>query len=261
MRAHDISFTVAFGCISRTLIVRDRIFGWVGTGATETPGLSLEKLKIPSGENLLDAVFLTPTPRPARAAVLLCHGIGETIQHWFPVQRLLAENGVASLIFDYSGYGRSTGKPHWEQFEQDAISAFAQLERMAPQIPVALLGFSLGSGVAAATVHRVRAERLILCQAFTSFRSAAAACGIPRALDRFVPPIWNANTSLANCKLPVLIVHGEKDRLFPVEMAHELAGCCAAGAEVVLVPNTSHNQPFRKPRMDYWGMISDWIAR
>jgi pimeloyl-ACP methyl ester carboxylesterase len=60
--------------------------------------------------------------------------------------------------------------------------------------------------------------------------------------------------------MPVLIVHGEKDRLFPVAMAHELAGWCAPRAKVVLVANTRHNQPFRKPQLSYWGPIVEWIC-
>ncbi len=66
---------------------------------------------------------------------------------------------------------------------------------------------------------------------------------------------------LALCKRPVLIVHGEKDRLFPIAMARELAGWCEPRAEVVLVPNTTHNQPFRKPHLSYWGPIIEWLRR
>ena len=176
------------------------------------------------------------------------------------MQQLLAAHGVASLVFDYSGYGKSTGRPDWEQFEMDAVAAFGALQERAPGLPVSVLGFSMGSGVATAAIHRLPAQRLILCAAFTSFRNAAVACGVPRALAGFVPPIWHAQAALANCELPVLVVHGEEDRLFPVAMARELAGWCEPQAEVVLVPGTRHNQPFRKPHSDYWGPIVKWMC-
>ena len=172
-----------------------------------------------------------------------------------------AAHGVASLVFDYSGYGKSKGRLHWEQFEMDAIAAFGALKERVPDLPLTVLGFSLGSGVAAAMIHRVGAKRLILCEAFTSFRHAAASVGIPRPLKHFVPPIWNAQPPLARCKMPVLIVHGEKDRLFPIAMAHELAGWCEPRAEVIVVPNTKHNQPFHKPHISYWGPIVEWLMR
>ena len=96
----------------------------------------------------------------ARAAVLLCHGIGETVEQWFGVQQLLAAHGVASLVFDYSGYGKSRGRVDWDQFELDTMAAFATLQKLAPRMPHSVLGFSLGSGVAAATINKLRAHRL-----------------------------------------------------------------------------------------------------
>jgi hypothetical protein len=255
MRAHDISFTVALTCISRVLIVRDRLLGWVGPGVTGTVGLSSERLKISSGKNLLDAVFVTPTARPARAAALLCHGIGETIQHWFPVQRLFAENGVASLVFDYSGYGRSTGHPNSAQFDLDALSAFQTLRTLAPALPTSVIGYSLGSGPAAAIVNTAAPDSLVLCAAFTSFRDAVHAIGLPARFAPLVPPFWSAREALCDCNVPVLVVHGERDRLFPVQMARDLAACCRTPAEVVIVPGFRHNQPFRKPDLAFWGPI------
>lgn len=269
-RAHRAVFAIAIACASRFMILRDRALGWTKGGRLPAgiheraarhaiPGAVHHA--IDGAAQILDAVFVEPAAVPARAAVLLCHGIGETVEQWFGVQQLLAENGVASLVFDYSGYGKSTGRPHWEQYELDATAACAALRRLTPGLPVTVLGFSLGSGVAIAAIDRLGAQRLILCEAFTSFRHAAVSVGIPRRLARLVPPIWHAQRRLAECKVPVLIVHGEKDRLFPVAMARELAGWCEPRAEVVLVPNTTHNQAFRKPHISYWGPIIEWICK
>jgi pimeloyl-ACP methyl ester carboxylesterase len=263
MPTHRQSFTVALTCISRGLILRDRILGWTGNGRRgHAPDLSVSVHAIRSGSNLLDAVFVESTNVPAQAALLLCHGIGETVDHWFPVQRLLAENGVASLLFDFSGYGKSTGRVDWSQFEDDAIAAFADVQRLAPALPASVLGFSLGSGIAAAIVNRVPANRLVLCAAFTSFRDAARSVGIPARLSPLVPPIWSAQESLRGCVLPVLVVHGEKDSLFPVRMARELVACCGPNATLIVVPDTAHNQPFRKPQLSYWGpIVSHLVSR
>jgi uncharacterized protein len=261
-RAHRKYFSVAITCISRYMIVRDQVFGLSKSGRRPSGVHEFSsRQSIPSAASRLDARFVQPASGSVRAAVLLCHGIGETIEQWFGVQQLLATKGVASLVFDYTGYGRSKGRPDWNQFEQDAVAAFAALEQLAPGLPVSLVGFSLGSGVAVATINQIPAHRLVLCEAFTSFRQAATAAWIPKPLTELVPPIWHAQQALAECKLPVLIVHGERDRLFPVKMARDLAAFCSPAAEVILVPDTSHNQPFRKPRLDYWGPIIDWISK
>ena len=256
MRSHRLSFTVALTCISRALMLRDQLFDVVPKRLRiRAAGVALEQTLIPNGKNRLDVVFVHPEGAPAKAAVLILHGIGETVQRWFPVQQLLALNGVASLVVDYSGYGRSTGRVDWSQCEEDAVAAFEHLRGLAHPLSVSVLGFSLGSGIAAAMIHRVQANRLLLCAAFTSFRDGARSAGIPAALSRFVPPIWSTKESLRDCSLPVVVVHGERDRLFPVQMARELVEACCGPAELIVVPNVAHNQPFRRPELSYWGLI------
>jgi alpha-beta hydrolase superfamily lysophospholipase len=256
MRMQRLVFTVSITGISRVLVLRDRLLGRIGRGRCEdTPDALASRHSIPSGSNILDAVLVKPAAQPVQAVVLICHGIGEIVEHWLPVQRLLAENGAASLVFDYSGYGRSTGFVEAMQCEQDAISAFLCLQGLMPSHPITLLGFSLGSGVAAGIVNRVAANRLVLCAAFTSFRAAACSICVPRRLAFVLAPIWNAKEALRDCAVPVLIVHGEKDRLLSVQMAVELAAFCGFDAELIVVPGLVHNEPYSRPRLSYWGLI------
>jgi hypothetical protein len=171
----------------------------------------------------------------------------------------LAVGGVASLVFDYSGYGRSEGSFNPGQSEQDAVAAFRCLEGLTAPLPVSLLGFSLGSGIVTAIISRVPAHRAVLCAAFTSLRMAAVSIGIPKPLALLTPPIWEAEAELRACKVPVLVMHGEKDRLFPARMAKDLAGFCGPHAELAVIPGVAHNQPFRRPSLAYWGMVISWL--
>ena len=258
-RIRDFIFTAGITASSRVILVRDRLLRripWDGKLATAGPGVSRHTIQ--SGKHLLDALLVQPQAKPAQAGVLICHGIGETVEHWLPVQKLLAAGGVASLVFDYSGYGRSTGFFNAKQAEQDAISAFHFLQQLTAPLPVSVLGLSLGSGIAAATITRLPAHRLVLCAAFTSLREAAVCAGIPWRFRFGVPPIWDAAESLRTCPVPVLIVHGESDRLFPVRMARELASYGGSTQELVIVPGVSHNGPFYRPQASYW---SDIVAR
>ena len=260
MPSHERTFNVAITGISRAAELRDRLLGAVGAVAkANTAEVSFTRHTIASGGSVLDAVYAEPVGRPAMASILICHGIGEVVERWLKVQQLLAAHGAASLVFDYSGYGRSTGPVDAAQFEEDAVAAFAYLQRLTPREPVTLLGFSLGSGVAAAVVNRVEASQLVLCAAFTSFRAAAHSIGVPVRLASFIPPLWQAEKSLRGCSLPVLVVHGERDRMFPVKMAAELAACCGENAELRVVPGVAHNEPFQRPKLAYWGVILDWI--
>lgn len=256
MWSHRRAFTVSITGISRALLWRDRVLGRIRPGHwVDTDDAAVSKLEIASGGNVLEAVFARPAAGEARAAVLICHGIGETIEHWVPVQQLLAANGVASLVFDYSGYGRSTGRVDTSQCEADAIAAFDSMRELVPGLPIALLGFSLGSGIAAAIVCKVQPSKLVLCASFTSFRKAARSLGVPMRLVRGMPHVWRTEETLAECGVPVLIVHGEKDRLFPITMAEELRAQGGEDAELVVVPRLTHNEPFYRPQLSYWGLI------
>jgi alpha/beta superfamily hydrolase len=183
------------------------------------------------------------------------------VQHWTAVQQLLGENGVASLVFDYSGYGRSTGFFTSSQSELDAISAFRALQSLTESTPISVLGFSLGSGVATAIIGKVPARHLILCAAFTSLQKAACSVGFPKFLSILAPPIWNTGAELATCPFPLLVVHGENDRLFPLGMAKELASLGGSKSDLLIAPNTSHNAPYARPHLSYWGPIVSWLSR
>jgi pimeloyl-ACP methyl ester carboxylesterase len=254
-------FTTAMICASRAVQLRDRMLSRIPRSSPECAGIAATQHTIASGKNLIDAVYAEPAASEARAAVLICHGIGEIVPQWFPIQRILAENGVASLVFDYSGYGRSTGRPDWSQFEDDAASAFSLLKQLAPQVPITILGFSLGTGIAPAILNRVEAERLVLCAGFSSFRKAARSARIPAFFSPLVPPIWSAADALRDCSLPILIVQGDRDRLFRLPMAHELVACCNGRADLLVLPARSHNEPFYNPQPHYWGPIVSWLLR
>ena len=250
------AFTGAVTVASRALILRDRLLRRVKRlppAGKLGPGISRQV--IASGQQKIDTVYVEPPNTPARAAVLICHGIGETVDHWQGAQSLLASCAVASLVFDYAGFGRSTGIADWRQCEGDAVAAFGLLKDLAPGLPVSLLGFSLGSGVAGAILNRVAPECLILCSSFTSFGAAAHTLGVPRILSFMTPSIWNTVDSVRECALPVLILHCEQDRLFPVQMAADLASSCGARARLVLVPEHQHNEPFYRPQPRYWNHV------
>jgi uncharacterized protein len=255
-RTQEFLLSISVTALGRVCVARDRLLGKVPwDGRMETAGPGSSRIAIPSRKHALDAVFVKPESEPARASVLLCHGIGETVAHWHAVQQLLAANGVASLVFDYAGYGQTSGVFSSGQAEQDAIAAFNVLHRLTAPLPVSILGLSLGSGIAAATVRVVPAHRLVLCSAFTTLRNAAQCAGIPRAFSIAVPPIWNAEDALRACPVPVLIVHGALDGLFPVRMASELAQFCGSNCELVIVPDGRHNDPFLAPQPAYWESI------
>jgi uncharacterized protein len=252
-------FTIAVTLICRAFAFRDRLLGRLRP-RHEFTGVRVSRYAIQRGAHTLDSVFVTPAQRP-KAALLICHGIGEVVENWLAAQQLLALHGIASLVFDYSGFGKSGGKVDWRACEDDAVSAFSFFRMLVPDVPITLLGFSMGSGVACAVLHRTSSANLILCSAFTGFRDAACVLGLPRALACLLPPVWSAREALSSCSVPVLVVHCERDRAFPVRMAQELTALCPKGTELVLVPEQAHNEAFYDPKISYWSHVIERLVQ
>ena len=251
-------FSFAVTWINRCVALRNRLFGQLRRARrlSGKDGVA-SQLSVDSGRHRLDAMFVRPAYGQPRGAVLICHGIAETVELWRPVQELLAAEGVASLVFDYVGYGRSQGRIGATQCEQDAVAAFGCLQALTPALGTTVLGFSMGSGVACAVMDRVPAKSFVLCGAFSSFTAACLRFRVPR---RLAPDLWDNVAALRGCTVPVMIVHGERDRLFPSKMARQLAEASGASAGYVSLPTMTHEGVYLCPQPAYWRGIADFVA-
>jgi fermentation-respiration switch protein FrsA (DUF1100 family) len=231
--------------------------------ATPQIGVSVE---IPSGTQRLEAWIVHPEG-VCFGSVLLCHGIGDRIPYWRRVQERLAKDGICSLVFHYSGYGRSGSSTTPANLANDLVAAYAWLLNQIPDVPGFVIGFSLGSGLAADTVGSLKPPPagLILCEAFPTLRAAARRMG--RALGFLavlLPDIWHTRSQVARLRIPILIVHSTGDTLFPVSMAEEIFAASMQGggdAELRVFEAYPHNAPYLWVPEDYWAAIVDFIGR
>ena len=247
--------TLLLNVTSRMLLRSDRMNG-IMEQMLSAFTFAKERLVIPSGKRRLSAVYVSAgddTP-----AVLICHGIGELVEYWGKVQGLLKGMGVSSLVFNYSGYGTSSGILTTAHCEEDAAAAYRELAgRGHPSI--VLLGFSLGSGVGCAVASRVDIDGLVLCEGFSSLREAAIATGFPRWVTRVVPDAWDTVHRVSTLEMPVLVVHSDVDGLFPLSMATRVAEACGPRGTLIVINGLTHNAPIFAPTEDYWQPIAEWV--
>ena len=217
-----------------------------------------ERLAIISGGRTLSAVYVSAGDEAP--VVLICHGIGEWVEYWGGVQGLLQRLGISSLLFNYSGYGTSSGTISTAHCEEDAAAAYQRLVDMGHQ-SIVLLGFSLGTGVVCAVAPWVDVAGVILCEGFSTLRDAGIAMGFPRWLARAVPDAWNTVHCIGELGLPVLVVHSEDDRLFPLSMARQVFEACGSCGELVVMRGFSHDSPIYSPTEEYWEPIAAWVKQ
>ena len=255
MRQRFLSFLLMV--TSRLLLRSDRLNGTM-EHMLRAFSFAKERLVIPSGDRKLSAVYVSAgedTP-----AVLICHGIGELVEYWGGVQGLLKGLGVSSLVFNYSGYGASSGTLSTAHCEEDATAAYRELAGRGHQ-SIVLLGFSLGTGVGCAVASRIDVNGLVLCEGFSTLREAGAAMGFPRWVTRVVPDAWDTVHRVCNLEMLVLVVHSDVDGLFPLSMAKRVTEACGPRGKLIVIHGVSHNTPIFAPTEDYWKPIVEWIKQ
>jgi uncharacterized protein len=217
-----------------------------------------QRLVLQSGDRRLSAVYV-PAGNDA-PAILICHGIGEVVEYWGRVQETFKEMGVSSLVFNYSGYGASSGTITAAHCEEDAVAAYRALVDRGHR-SIVLLGFSLGTGISCAAASRVDVDGLILCEGFSTFREGAMAIGCPRWLTRIVPDVWDTAGRVCDLRVPVLVVHSDADELFPMTMAERVVEACGPRGELIVVNGLIHDAPIYTATPVYWQPIADWVKR
>ncbi len=220
-----------------------------------------------SGTRAVTGWFVASRGTPV-ASVLLLHGIGDRAYYWRRAQERLAEAGISSLIFDLAGYGGNHGSTTPANMEADARAAYGLLVgKASPRTPILLLGFSLGSGLAAQVAGKLtpRPAGLVLSEAFTTLREAAKRAARPASiLGYMLPNLWKTRENVAHLGLPLLLIHSSGDKLFPVSMAEDLLAAARRGgteAELRILHGYGHDAPYRLVPEDYWATVIAFITR
>ena len=163
--------------------------------------------------------------RQGKKLVVLFHGQRGSIYTEAAYARRFYYAGFSTLLVEYPGYGISR-----QEYASEAniySDAQALLETVSKKYGfrpqnIYAWGRSLGSGVAAEMGRRGLVGKLILVTPYTSIPAVAHYKYVPVLPyllmgDRF-STWWKAN----DIKLPVLLIHGKKDKFVPYYMSEEL---------------------------------------
>lgn len=98
----------------------------------------------------------------ARAVVLISHGLGEHSGRYEHVAEAFNKKGFHVFALDHLGHGHSPGKRAYINRFDDLTSGInalrAEIARQAPDLPVFLLGHSMGGLIAASAVLEAEAD-------------------------------------------------------------------------------------------------------
>ena len=187
--------------------------------------LDYEEVEFPATDGELLSGWFVGHPN-ATYTILYCHGNAGNIGDRVDYLKIFHELELNCFIFDYHGYGNSSGKrPSQSRTSFDVVGAWEYLTKTKNIDPstIILYGHSLGGGIAGQLFNFHQPRALILDSTFTSLREIA----------RFRYPFFPTNLFLrirydtvkqlqTKVHCPVLVMHSRDDDLIPFEQGQKL---------------------------------------
>ena len=224
-------------------------------------GLTFDELELATEDGERLGAWWIAGRAPSRGHLLVCHGNAGNIGDRVATAALLTAAGFDVLLFDYRGYGRSSGRADEQGTYRDARAALATLVRR-PGVDrdrVFYLGESLGGAVALALAVEQPPRGLILQSAFASIRDAARAHYpfIPRVL---IPDAYPSLRLIGRLTVPLLVVHGDRDDIVPLSHGQALFEAASEPKRIRVFAGLGHNDLIAQAGREYANELANWAT-
>jgi hypothetical protein len=204
--------------------------------------------------------------KPSLGTILHFHGNAQNLSSHFLMLSWIAEYGYDLFIFDYRGYGQSTGAPSQDGIYLDSMAGMQKgyefsLENKSPLI---VYGQSLGGNVALRAIvdfsYKDQIKLLILDSTFASYQKMAwdkltsAWILIPFSPLAYVFFSDKYASGLILNKLPpipTLVIHGTNDLVVPFKFGQELYSKIETQKWFWKIENGTHTDAFFRNEHNY----------
>lgn len=220
---------------------------------------------LPVGDNKIHVWLLEPQDEH-KGTIVQVHGNGFNITSHVTHVDWLVSKGYQVLLFDYRGYGQSTGKPSRKNTIADTKIALREAEKISKGRPLIIIGQSLGGAVSIAALAEldINVSHLVLDCTFSSYRRIASI-----KLKGMLGPLRKAATVLSRYLISnsyepydyvnriskntsILIMHGEEDTTIPVAESKALYEIIKRdNKDLWIFPKYGHTEAFRDESGDF----------
>jgi alpha-beta hydrolase superfamily lysophospholipase len=195
----------------------------------------------------------------SHGSVLLLPGVRANRLSMVARAQFLHRAGFSVLLIDLQGTGETEGHEitfGWRE-GRDVLAAVDFLRKADPDVPVVIIGSSLGGAAALLAAPPLKADAMVLESVYPTIEIATA-----NRLEKYFGPLGRAGAPLllmqvhvrlgipasrlhpldhiANVGCPILIVSGAKDRNTTPENTRMLFSRAREPKELWLVPNAGH---------------------
>lgn len=183
--------------------------------------------------------------RDAKWTILFSHGnAGNLSNHAWIIPAMREAFACNVLIYDYPGFGKSTGKPGETACYASADGAYLWLTetKKIPEDKIILMGQSLGCAMACDLASRKKHRALVLLSPFTTIRNLGQELMPIFPVKWLMGHLYDNKSKLAGYQQPLLIGHSTSDEVVPFHHGQQLFE--AAGTKdktFFTIQRTGHN--------------------
>ncbi len=200
------------------------------------------------GARLSVAHLKLPAPR---GVFFFLHGNSGNLKKWFVQLEAFRQANFDVVMFDYRGFGKSSGRiESEEQLHADVGAVWDHFAPLYEGRRVVISGQSLGTCLAAGLAARLCAtghtpDLTLLVSAYSSMRALAAELypWVPGRVLRY--PLHTLKHA-AKLLGPVMLIHGEQDELIPIHHSEQLQSAFRS-AELMRVDGAGHSDVHQYP--------------
>jgi len=244
------TLTMAYAAICFLLFLFQRQMIYFPTSEVNVPGV--EHVVLDTGEVRIKVWRLNPGKQKA---LIYFGGNAENVAYNIDdFRRLFADRTV--YLVNYRGYGGSSGSPHEEGFQSDALFAYDHF--MKEHTALGVMGRSVGGAVATYLASKRDIDKLILVTPFDSAVNVGKKIYWFFPMDLLLKERLDSAGMAAKIAAETLIIAAENDRIIPYENTHNLAQAFGSTeVEVTTLSDTGHNTVHLHP--DYRQIITAFM--
>jgi uncharacterized protein len=178
----------------------------------ESVGIAYEEVNFKTTDGQILNGWFVPAHN-ARVTMLYCHGNAGNISHRVHKVKFFHDMGINFFIFDYRGYGKSSGRASESGLYKDAQAAYDYLKarRDVDTSSIVVYGKSLGGPVAADLCMHRKAKALILEGSFANVALRAQQLYPFLPMKILITQKYDTIAKVRKLHIPKLIAHGSND--------------------------------------------------
>ena len=213
-------------------------------------GLRFEDILFPVGNQEQINGWFIKAPN-AQGTIIVLHGNAGNISHRLEKIACLYSLGLNVFIFDYRGFGKSTGKPTESNVYADAISAYDYLVSRKDIDASRLIGYgeSLGTAVAVKLATARRLKALVLESSFTCAKDVAKS-KLPFLPTFLMSTKMDSLSDIRSLRMPKLFIHSFQDEIIEYQLGRKLFDA-APWPKTFLQIHGGHNDGFLISREEF----------